>query len=750
MINPIFQTVLSMSLSGTLLILVLLFGGRLWKKKLSRQWQYYIWLVVLLRLFLPFGPEASLMARAEQAAQRAMIQITERTPGESLSGQSSEQSLDQRSEENGIFYGNESAAVPDLQESESSLNDQEIHWKGSVFLGNESTVRKVAGTAWKYLGIIWLAAAFAILIRKMTVYQSYIRYVTIGAEPVNDTALLDGLAVTAQEMGIGRPIELRVNPLVASPMLVGYFHPCIVLPRADVSEEAFQYIVMHELTHYKRRDIIYKWLVQLAVCLHWFNPFVYVMRREIELACEFACDEAVIRRTGYGRAKAYGETLLGAMVAVGAYREPLAAVTMSANKELLKERLGAIMNGGKKTKMAAIITAGLTVGIILGAVFIGVFPTVAADKDGVKVQSGKAEVAETDADKAIAEVEDLEKYYSGRSLPMFYAAFGKLDEKEQEAWLDRIYVDGEIDFFSVSVWQLDADSPLIPSFAEKFYEEDDIAFFSVLADQMDEKTLEKWLERALADEKWNFQSMLDDELGRDDEQDALEKAKEEEQLAQYKEVGVIQNGKNYYYEGQLVNIFLDIHMPNRSFYTLNMNPAGTVNIKIIRAQDGQITGVAYMTEAEVKELLEDRYEDEEEDSEAEADEEAAETGVGVTEADEQENEDFPREMVVSLPVCRIREGAGEAFQVIGLSGEGEVVTVLEKKEAMDGCGICWIKSRCRSRRSLLWRSAISERTYCRRSEGDNRVYCQINNPPSPPAKYPQTESLYLRSAITGW
>ena len=210
MINPIFQTVLSMSLSGTLLILVLLFGGRLWKKKLSRQWQYYIWLVVLLRLFLPFGPEASLMARAEQAAQRAMIQITERTPGESLSGQSSEQSLDQRSEENGIFYGNESAAVPDLQESESSLNDQEIHWKGSVFLGNESTVRKVAGTAWKYLGIIWLAAAFAILIRKMTVYQSYIRYVTIGAEPVNDTALLDGLAVTAQEMGIGRPIELRV------------------------------------------------------------------------------------------------------------------------------------------------------------------------------------------------------------------------------------------------------------------------------------------------------------------------------------------------------------------------------------------------------------------------------------------------------------------------------------------------------------------------------------------------------------
>lgn len=323
MMNQIFETVLSMSLSGTLLILILLFGGRLWKKKLSRQWQYYIWLVVLLRLFLPFGPEASLMARAEQAAQHVMIQITERTSGESLSGQSSELSPDQRSEGNGVFYDNESTAVPDLQESESGLIDHEAHWKGGTLLGKESTVAKVAGTAWKYLRIIWLAAAFAILIRKITIYRNYIRYVTIEAEPVNDAALLDGLAVTLQEMGIGRPIELRVNPLVATPMLVGYFHPCIILPRADVSEEAFQYIVMHELTHYRRRDIVYKWLVQLAVCLHWFNPFVYVMRQEIELACEFACDEAVIRRAGYSRAKDYGETLLGAMVAVGAYREPL-------------------------------------------------------------------------------------------------------------------------------------------------------------------------------------------------------------------------------------------------------------------------------------------------------------------------------------------------------------------------------------------------------------------------------------------
>ena len=63
-------------------------------------------------------------------------------------------------------------------------------------------------------------------------------------------------------------------------------------------------------------------------------------------------------------------------------------------------------------------------------------------------------------------------------------------------------------------------------------------------------------------------------------------------------------GKNYYYQGKLVHIFLDMMRPNRSFYTLDMNPAGTVNIKIVRNKNNEITGVAYMTEAEVTQLLE--------------------------------------------------------------------------------------------------------------------------------------------------
>lgn len=78
----------------------------------------------------------------------------------------------------------------------------------------------------------------------------------------------------------------------------------------------------------------------------------------------------------------------------------------------------------------------------------------------------------------------------------------------------------------------------------------------------------------------------------------------EAQAAEYQAVGVAMDGKDYYYQGQLVNIFLDIR-PNQAFYTLNMNPKGTVNIKIVRDTNNKITDVAYMTEAEVIELLGD-------------------------------------------------------------------------------------------------------------------------------------------------
>ena len=122
---------------------------------------------------------------------------------------------------------------------------------------------------------------------------------------------------------------------------------------------------------------------------------------------------------------------------------------------------------------------------------------------------------------------------------------------------------------------------------------------------MSEDALEAWLERALEDENIIFQSILYEKLDREEELDALEAELTARQQKEYESFGIIMDGKICYYENQRVHVFLDIRA-NRSFYTLNIDPQGTVSIRVSRNQKDEIEGVAYMTDEEVEALLTDK------------------------------------------------------------------------------------------------------------------------------------------------
>ena len=355
--NVALKIFLSMSFSGGLLILALLLGKRFLKDKISRQWQYYIWLIVLLRLLLPFGPEVSLMGKAYQAVDQVISQATplplQQHPSQNAPGDNFIPTV-------GTEQHNELVNSP-----ADDITTVHPFQNIGIMLIN-------------YIWLVWLVVALGFLIRKITIYQGFMRYINAGLTPISDIERLDELSIVAEQLGTKKPIELCVNPLVSSPLLIGFFHPCIVLPSADISEKDFRCIVLHELTHYKRCDMFYKWLVQITVCLHWFNPLVHLMSREIIKACEFSCDEAVLAKMGYDNAQDYGKTLLDAMAAVGKYKESLGAVTLSENKQLLKERLGAIMNLKKRTKAIQLLTGLLTLCITFGASFVGVYSVAAA------------------------------------------------------------------------------------------------------------------------------------------------------------------------------------------------------------------------------------------------------------------------------------------------------------------------------------------------------------------------------------
>lgn len=102
-----------------------------------------------------------------------------------------------------------------------------------------------------------------------------------------------------------RPVQVRFSDRIAAPLTYGAVYPVVLLPKGmDLADTAgLAYVLEHEYTHIRRFDALRKWLLAAALCLHWFNPCVWLMYILAGRDMELSCDEAVLRagadRSGY-------------------------------------------------------------------------------------------------------------------------------------------------------------------------------------------------------------------------------------------------------------------------------------------------------------------------------------------------------------------------------------------------------------------------------------------------------------------
>ena len=111
--------------------------------------------------------------------------------------------------------------------------------------------------------------------------------------------------------------------------------------------------------------ILLSLLIQVVVCVHWFNPFVYLLEKEVNKSCELSCDEKVISILGDKAKREYGDTLISFLKSNNLYKNSLVSVTLTEGAEQLKERLGAIMKFRKKSKSVAAVTAIFSVAVCI-------------------------------------------------------------------------------------------------------------------------------------------------------------------------------------------------------------------------------------------------------------------------------------------------------------------------------------------------------------------------------------------------
>lgn len=172
-----------------------------------------------------------------------------------------------------------------------------------------------------------------------------------------------------------KPLEslpVYVSGAVETPCLFGVLRPVIYLvPEAIESSDGLHYVLQHENVHYRHRDNIWSLVRAVCLCLHWYNPLVWLAASRSRQDGELACDEDTIRQLGEQERLDYGRKLLE-FCARG--RMPLSgftlATTMSGGKRKLRERLQMIAQQPKKTA-GAVVTALLLVALVLAVTFTG-------------------------------------------------------------------------------------------------------------------------------------------------------------------------------------------------------------------------------------------------------------------------------------------------------------------------------------------------------------------------------------------
>ena len=212
-------------------------------------------------------------------------------------------------------------------------------------------------------GMAVLALVFAILLAK-----NYRALRT--AVPLEDHATI---TKWREEYRLFRPLAIVRSDKVSSPASIGILRPRIIFPQVmDLdNEQLVRYILVHEYIHIRRFDTLWKLLALCAVCVHWFNPLVWVMLVLLNRDLELSCDEMVLRHFGGTERASYAHSLID-MAERG---RPFSFMHSYFSKNAAEERIIAIMKYKKTSLLAVVLALVLTLGMATG------FTTGAVAKD---------------------------------------------------------------------------------------------------------------------------------------------------------------------------------------------------------------------------------------------------------------------------------------------------------------------------------------------------------------------------------
>ncbi len=221
--------------------------------------------------------------------------------------------------------------------------------------------------AWA-LFMVWAAGTLAVLLFQTSRHVRFLRLIRRWQSPACEavhTALMEQCA----QLGIKLP-PAYVTPCVQSPTVAGLLRPMILLPATQYERQQLRLMLTHELIHLKHGHLWGKALGCLTLAVHWFNPIMPFLLREIGSLCEMACDEAVLTRHAPEQQGAYVDAIVHAALRTQAVRTPLCSPLNGGAKQLnqIKHRIKLLTPFRPRRAGAGFIVLILLLALFTGSV----------------------------------------------------------------------------------------------------------------------------------------------------------------------------------------------------------------------------------------------------------------------------------------------------------------------------------------------------------------------------------------------
>lgn len=293
-IADLFQWVIMSSMMASVVITLILLAKLIFKNRLGANWHYYIWFLLIIRLLIPYAPKSSI------SIFNVVSKVTL-----SDSNYYSYYPIHEN-----IYYNEAEKDKEMLEGTNKTLfkdnGDKKIYSDTNSYVNTHYEKMKFK------LVFLWTAGVLIlgiyIIIKNIKLLLAIKMQLEFHDESVNHI-----FNECKNIMRINKDIPIVVTSIAITPSLFGVISPKLLLPNnllEKISKEELKYIFLHELAHFKRKDILVNWVVILLQILHWFNPVVWLGFYKMHNDCEMACDARVLSCIREEERKEYGYTII--------------------------------------------------------------------------------------------------------------------------------------------------------------------------------------------------------------------------------------------------------------------------------------------------------------------------------------------------------------------------------------------------------------------------------------------------------